>query len=171
MPLALIGVDSSAGDDGMSPVERRLSDLEDTMQRVQQQQQVQRMQLRVLFHPEQLVAFANQAAVAIGVSNTRYGSGIILTAQGHISTAHHVLLDCGWNEDSPSLVQVGREAKIVWSHEAEVLKNSDKPSAAWIAMKLSHRAPVLFSPTSALFPTLRRAQRAALLSHVQQSMR
>ena len=129
MPLALIGVDSSAGDDGMSPVamQRRLSDLEDTMQRVQQQQQVQRMQLRVLFHPEQLVAFANQAAVAIGVSNTRYGSGIILTAQGHISTAHHVLLDCGWNEDSPSLVQVGREAKIVWSHEAEVLSFSPSP--------------------------------------------
>ena len=135
VPIAAGGSTAEATGEGspLIALQRQVSDLQQwqlqTMldRRMEQQQmtQIQRA-LRTLWYPEELVAECNKAVVAIGATNVRHGTGSFL-AQGLIATAHHVLLDCGWNAATPSLVQVGMGENIVWSHQAEVLAWAPTP--------------------------------------------
>mgnify|MGYP001169505407 CR=1 FL=1 len=135
VPIAAGGSTAEATGEGspLIALQRQVSDLQQwqlqTMldRRMEQQQmtQIQRA-LRTLWYPEELVAECNKAVVAIGATNVRQGTGSFL-AQGLIATAHHVLLDCGWNAATPSLVQVGMGENIVWSHQAEVLAWAPTP--------------------------------------------
>merc|ERR1719424_333431 len=138
MPLAPIGgsmAEAAAEGSPLIALERRMSDLQqdlvlERMQRQQMMLEQQQMQqvVRHLAYPEELVARANQAAVAIGTAGfQRMGTGFLISPQGHMATCHHVLLDSNWDQHGSSLVDVGRGESIVWSLKAEVLAWAPTP--------------------------------------------
>lgn len=73
------------------------------------------------------------AVVALGQRGQRIGSGfVLLTPSGglRLVTAHHVLLDCGWDAVSRPLIEIGVGTTIThdsWTHRAQALAHSPSP--------------------------------------------
>ena len=111
----------------MSEMQQEQRQVMRNMNRMQQELVASSRVLQCLAYPEELVARANQAAVAIGTGFQRMGTGFLISPQGHMATCHHVLLDGNWDQLGSSLVDVGRGESIVWSHKAEVLAWSPTP--------------------------------------------
>ena len=111
----------------MSEMQQEQRQVMRNMIRMQQELVASSRVLQCLAYPEELVARANQAAVAIGTGFQRMGTGFLISPQGHMATCHHVLLDGNWDQLGSSLVDVGRGESIVWSHKAEVLAWSPTP--------------------------------------------
>ena len=111
----------------MSEMQQEQRQVMRNMNRMQQELVASSRVLQCLAYPEELVARANQAAVAIGTGFQRMGTGFLISPQGHMATCHHVLLDSNWDQHGSSLVDVGRGESIVWSHQAEVLAWAPTP--------------------------------------------
>ena len=111
----------------MSEMQQEQRQVMRNMNRMQQELVASSRVLQCLAYPEELVARANQAAVAIGTGFQRMGTGFLISPQGHMATCHHVLLDSNWDQHGSSLVDVGRGESIVWSLKAEVLAWAPTP--------------------------------------------
>jgi hypothetical protein len=143
MPVAPIGgsmAEAAAEGSPLIALERRVSDLQQQQKQMMLEQQQMQQVVRHLANPEELVARANQAAVAIGTAGfQRMGTGFLISPQGHIATCHHVLLDSNWDQHGSSLVEVGRGKSIVWSLKAEVVAWAPTPRPPVLGMP-DHRS-------------------------------
>ena len=100
----------------------RMDQMQQELRQEKQRRQVVERVVERLAYPEELVARANQALVAIGTpALQRKGTGFLISSQGYLFTDHHVLLDCNWDQHGSSLLDVGLGESIVWSLKAEVV--------------------------------------------------
>ena len=148
----------------LNALTRRMSDLEQQMAAQQQHANLMGQTVERLAYPEGLVARANQALLAIGTPALhRAGTGFLISSQGHFFTNHHVLLDCDWDQQSSSLLDVGLGESITWLHKAEVVGWSPTPRGPashrsgkpkpWLDLALLKIVPAPSPPLPHLLPS------------------